>query len=69
MSREIQEHYLRSLEADNDRLEEENNRLRSTLEAILKYCHIGYGDLALEYARVLAWEALEGGETDGTERA
>ena len=34
MGRKIQEHYLRSLEADNDRLLEENRRLREALEEI-----------------------------------
>ena len=36
MGRKIQEHYLRSLEADNDRLLEENRRLREVLERVLE---------------------------------
>ena len=47
-----QEHFLRSLEAENDRLEAENKQLREELRAIKKINH----ELEKEVYRSGSWE-------------
>ena len=75
MSREIQEHYLRSLEADNERLREENKWLRELLqEAVAGHKRSWeWEDERMKWVEVQIYketlmeieQALEGGGSDG----
>ena len=62
----LTEHYLRSLEADNERLEAENKRLREALEHIKEYWNGNPESAvdAIEEAIHTAEQALEGGGSD-----
>jgi len=53
----LQEHYLHSLEADNERLEAENKRLREALEGARSAVKNNLTDVAIEIIE----QSLEGG--------